>query len=301
MNEIIRLDSVDDYNRLYGLPTLHPLISTVDLTKSVRSVNHVRMNYGIYALFLKNGVNCTLKYGRKYYDYQEGTIVSFAPGQVVEVDMNAEESRPEVYGLIFHPDLIRGTALGQKIRQYTFFSYAQNEALHLSAREREVITDCLAKIDYELNYPVDRHSRKLLAVYTELILDYCMRFYDRQFCTRETVNSDILSRFEELLDECFSHQAAEGEGVPSVSYFADKVCLSPGYFGDLIKKETGKTAQEYIQYRLIEASKRRLMDKGMNVSDVAYSLGFRYPQHFIRMFRKVEGCTPGQFREKSGM
>lgn len=301
MNEIIRLDSVDDYNRLYGLPTLHPLISTVDLTKAARSVNHVRMNYGIYALFLKNGVNCTLKYGRRYYDYQEGTIVSFAPGQVVEVDTGAEEERPQVYGLIFHPDLIRGTALGQKIRQYTFFSYAQNEALHLSAREREVITDCLAKIDYELNYPVDRHSRKLLAVYTELILDYCMRFYDRQFCTRETVNSDILSRFEQLLDECFSNETAEAEGLPSVSYFADKVCLSPGYFGDLIKKETGKTAQEYIQQRLIEASKRRLLDKGMNVSDVAYSLGFRYPQHFIRMFRKVEGCTPGQFREKSGM
>lgn len=301
MNEIIRLDSVDDYNRLYGLPTLHPLISTVDLTKASGSVNHVRMNYGIYALFLKNGVNCTLKYGRRYYDYQEGTIVSFAPGQVVEVDTGAEEERPQVYGLIFHPDLIRGTALGQKIRQYTFFGYAQNEALHLSAREREVITDCLAKIDYELNYPVDRHSRKLLAVYTELILDYCMRFYDRQFCTRETVNSDILSRFEQLLDECFSNETAEAEGLPSVSYFADKVCLSPGYFGDLIKKETGKTAQEYIQQRLIEASKRRLLDKGMNVSDVAYSLGFRYPQHFIRMFRKVEGCTPGQFREKSGM
>lgn len=301
MNEIIRLDSVDDYNRLYVLPTLHPLISTVDLTKAAGSVNHVRMNYGIYALFLKNGVNCTLKYGRRYYDYQEGTIVSFAPGQVVEVDTGAEEERPQVYGLIFHPDLIRGTALGQKIRQYTFFGYAQNEALHLSAREREVITDCLAKIDYELNYPVDRHSRKLLAVYTELILDYCMRFYDRQFCTRETVNSDILSRFEQLLDECFSNETAEAEGLPSVSYFADKVCLSPGYFGDLIKKETGKTAQEYIQQRLIEASKRRLLDKGMNVSDVAYSLGFRYPQHFIRMFRKVEGCTPGQFREKSGM
>lgn len=297
--DIIQLDSVDKYNKLYGLPTLHPLITVADLTKASRSVNHVKMNYGIYALFLKNDINCTLKYGRQYYDYQEGTIVSFAPGQVVEVEMNGNEFQPEVIGLLFHPDLIHGTSLDRKIQQYTFFNYAQNEALHLSEQERNIITDCLQKIAYELNYPVDKHSHNLLAVQVELILDYCMRFYDRQFCTREKVNSDLLVRFEQLLNRYFDNNEKKNEGLPSVKYFADKICLSPGYFGDLIKKETGKTAQEYIQYKVIDQAKKRLLGSDMNISEIAYSLGFQYPQHFIRLFKKIEGSTPGQFREQS--
>lgn len=297
--DIIQLDSVDKYNKLYGLPTLHPLITVADLTKASRSVNHVKMNYGIYALFLKNDINCTLKYGRQYYDYQEGTIVSFAPGQVVEVEMNGNEFQPEVIGLLFHPDLIHGTSLDRKIQQYTFFNYAQNEALHLSEQERNIITDCLQKIAYELNYPVDKHSHNLLAVQVELILDYCMRFYDRQFCTREKVNSDLLVRFEQLLNRYFDNNEKKNEGLPSVKYFADKICLSPGYFGDLIKKETGKTAQEYIQYKVIDQAKKRLLGSEMNISEIAYSLGFQYPQHFIRLFKKIEGSTPGQFREQS--
>ena len=296
--EIIQLNCVDVYNKLYGLHTKHPLVSVVDLTKSTSCVNHVKMNYGIYALFLKNGVNCTLKYGRQNYDYQEGTIVSFAPGQVVEVEMAEAESQPEVYGLLFHPDLIYGTPLAQKMNRYNFFNYAQNEALHLSEQERAIISDCLQKIDYELSYPVDKHSRSLLCTYIELILDYCLRFYDRQFCTREKVNSDILVRFEELLNDYFSSEECLRKGFPSVRYFADAVCLSPGYFGDLIKRETGKTAQDCIQQKIIDLSKKHLLGKQMNVSEIAYSLGFQYPQHFIRLFKKQEGCTPGEFRKK---
>lgn len=298
-HDIIRLDSIDAYNRLYGLPTRHPLISVVDLRKAVRAVNHVVMSYGIYALYLKNGINCTLRYGRQNYDYQEGTIVSFAPGQVVKVDMIGEEKAPEVYGLLFHPDLIHGTSLGKKIGSYTFFNYAENEALHLSEQERGIIMDCLAKIEYELQYPVDRHSQELLSLQTELILDYCMRFYDRQFYTRKKVNSDILTRFEELLDGYFGENGHEPEELPSVKYFADRICLSPGYFGDLIKKETGRTAQEYIQRKIISLSKSRLLSSSRNISEVAYSLGFRYPQHFIRLFKKETGCTPGEFRERN--
>lgn len=149
---------------MYGLKTLHPLVSVVDLRKATRVVNHVKMNYGVYALFLKNGTNCTLKYGRRYYDYQEGTIVSFAPGQLVGVDSDEDEISPEVYGLIFHPDLIYGTALGKKIGKYSFFSYEQNEALHLSDQEREIIMDCFHKIEVELEHPVDKHTRELLSV-----------------------------------------------------------------------------------------------------------------------------------------
>lgn len=298
MDQIIQLDSIDTYNRLYGLPTLHPLVAVVDLTKATRMLNHVKVNYGIYALFLKNGVNCTLKYGRRNYDYQEGTIVSFAPGQTVEVEMLDNEISPEVYGLLFHPDLIHGTSLGNKIGQYTFLDYAQNEALHLSEKERDIIIDCLHKIEYELDYPVDKHSRSLLNAHIELVLDYCLRFYDRQFCTRAKVNSDILTRFEQLLNDYFNGDESKN-GLPSVKFFADKICLSPGYFGDLIKKETGRTAQEYIQRKVIEQSKHRLLGSGQSVSEVAYSLGFQYPQHFIRLFKRETGVTPGEYRKQS--
>ena len=298
MDQIIQLDSIDTYNRLYGLPTLHPLVAVVDLTKATRMLNHVKVNYGIYALFLKNGVNCTLKYGRRNYDYQEGTIVSFAPGQTVEVEMLDNEISPEVYGLLFHPDLIHGTSLGDKIGQYTFLDYAQNEPLHLSEKERDIIIDCLHKIEYELDYPVDKHSRSLLNAHIELVLNYCLRFYDRQFCTRAKVNSDILTRFEQLLNDYFNGDESKN-GLPSVKFFADKICLSPGYFGDLIKKETGRTAQEYIQRKVIEQSKHRLLGSGQSVSEVAYSLGFQYPQHFIRLFKRETGVTPGEYRKQS--
>lgn len=296
MDDIIRLDSIDAYNKLYGLPTLHPLATVIDLTKATRTVNHIKMNYGVYALYLKNGINCTLKYGRQYYDYQEGTIVSFAPGQLVGVDMEQEELHPEVYGLMFHPDLIYGTELARKMNQYTFFDYSQNEALHLSEQEHGIIMDCLHKIEYELSYPVDRHSRELLSVQIELVLDYCLRFYDRQFCTRAKANSDILTRFEQLLDAYFNSQAPEQDGLPTVKYFADRVYLSAGYFGDLIKKETGRTAQEYIQRKIIELSKKRLASNRQSISEVAYSLGFQYPQHFNRLFKREVGCTPGEFK-----
>ena len=285
--EIIQLNSIDDYNELYGLPTKHPLVAVIDLKNAKHAVNHVKMNYGVYALYLKNDINCVLKYGRKNYDYQAGTIVSFAPGQVVEVEMAGEVFQPDVYGVLFHPDLIHGTPLAAKMQRYGFFSYAQSEALHLSEWERNTIIECLNKLDRELDYPVDKHSRNILCSHIELILDYCLRFYDRQFCTRETVNNNVLTRFEQLLNDYFSDEEKIRNG-----------CLSPGYFGDIVKRETGKTAQEYIQQKVIERSKSYLVDNQLNVSEIAYSLGFQYPQHFIRLFKKNVGCTPGEFRKE---
>lgn len=297
MEKVVKLDHVDQYNSLYGLETLHPLVSVVDLTKATRSVNHVQMTYGLYALFLKGTKSCDIKYGRKNYDYQEGTIVCFAPGQSASVEMIEEEVKPEVYGIVFHPDLIRGTSLGKTIKDYTFFSYAVNEALHLSDQEKEIVMDCLNKISIELEHAIDKHSKSLIAMNIELLLNYCMRFYERQFNTRSMENKDALTKFEQLLDDYFRDGVETPEGLPTVKYFADKICLSANYFGDMVKKETGKTPQEHIQEKIIELAKEYIVETDETVSQIAYSLGFQYPQHFCRLFKRRVGCTPNEYRQ----
>ena len=299
MNNIVKLENIDQYNSLYGLETLHPLVSVVDLTKATKIVNHIQMNYGIYALYLKQTKSCNITYGRRSYDYQEGTIVCFAPGQTAGVDTFEDEVNPSVYGVIFHPDLIRGTSLGKNIKNYTFFSYAVSEALHLSEQEKVIVMDCLAKISIELEHPIDKHSKALMAMNIELLLNYCMRFYERQFITRRDANQDTLSRFEQLLDEYFHSRQPEHDGLPTVKYFADKICLSPNYFGDMIKKETGITPQERIQEKIIELAKEQIAETDQTVSQIAYALGFQYPQHFCRLFKKRVGCTPNVYRAQN--
>lgn len=235
-SDIINLKSIDQYNRLYGLETLHPLVAVVDLKNATTYPTHFTLNYGVYALFLKQTRCGDLRYGRQPYDYQEGTVTSFAPGQVVEVKME-EGTRPLAQGLLFHPDLIRGTSLGREIKRYSFFSYASNEALHLSDEEKQIYLDCLSNIQAELQHPIDKHSRRLIVRNIELLLDYCMRFYERQFITRATANKDVLTKFEEELDWYFQSQLPQEQGLPTVKYFADRACLSPNYFGDLVKKK----------------------------------------------------------------
>lgn len=296
-SDIINLKSIDQYNRLYGLETLHPLVAVVDLKNATTYPTHFTLNYGVYALFLKQTRCGDLRYGRQPYDYQEGTVTSFAPGQVVEVKME-EGTRPLAQGLLFHPDLIRGTSLGKEIKRYSFFSYASNEALHLSDEEKQIYLDCLSNIQAELQHPIDKHSRRLIVRNIELLLDYCMRFYERQFITRATANKDVLTKFEEELDWYFQSQMPQEQGLPTVKYFADRACLSPNYFGDLVKKETGRTAQEYIQDKLINIAKEEILSQTRNVSEIAYRLGFQYPQHFTRIFKKRVGCTPGEYRSQ---
>lgn len=298
-DKIIKMDSVDVYNELYGLETLHPLVTVVDLTKARNVVNHVRTNYGIYALYLKERKSCDIKYGRRHYDYQEGTIVCFAPGQLAQTETVEDEVRPEVYGLLFHPDLIRGTTLGRNIEKYTFFSYAVNEALHLSKSERQTIMNCLHEIQSELEHAIDKHSRELLCMNIELLLSHCMRFYERQFITREVANTDILVKFERLLAGYFQGKLPQSEGLPTVGYFADKLCLSPNYFGDLIKKETGLSAIEHIQNKLIDIAKERILGTDDTMSEISYELGFQYPQHFGRLFKQKVGCTPNEYRSRN--
>ena len=296
MENLIKIDTVDQYNKMFGLETLHPLVSVVDLSKSETWPTNVRVNYGIYGLFLKDTKCGDIRYGRQYYDYQEGTVVGFAPGQVTGIELK-DGTRPLAHGVLFHPDLIRGTALGRDITRYSFFSYESNEALHLSEEEKGIFVDCLRKIQIELEHSIDKHSKRLIAMNIELLLDYCLRFYDRQFTTRAETNKDVLVRFERLLDEYLQSDLLRQEGLPTVRYFAEKICLSPNYFGDLIKKETGKTAQENIQDRIISLAKEWIVGTNKTVSQIAYDLGFQYSQHFSRIFKKTVGCTPNEYRK----
>lgn len=293
--ETINLDSIDAYNKLYGLTTYHPLVSVVDLKEATQSVNNVRINYGVYAIFLKNGVYCSLKYGRRSYDYQEGTIVSFSPGQIIDVVMTETNIKPDVIGLIFHPDLIYGTPLAEKIKSFSFFDYSEMESLHLSESERAQFITCLNQIKHEVEHPVDRHSAPVLSAGIQLLVEYLHRFYDRQFITRHKVNSDILATFERQLKEYFNGEQTNS-GLPSVAYFADKANLTPGYFSDLIRKETGSSPKDMISMRIISEAKHRLSTDNADISEIAYTLGFEYPAHFTRMFKRITGQSPTQYR-----
>ena len=297
-NEIVILDSIEKFNRQCGFETLHPLVSVVDMAEAKGDFGTARLNYGLYALWLKNGVGCSLKYGRRHYDYAEGTVVSFAPGQMVQTEAIDNNSKPQSIGLLFHPDLIHGTTLSRKMERYTYFSYDEAEALHLSERERHDYMEILDSIRKELDHPIDKHSRELLCDRIGLLLDLCLRFYDRQFITREVVNKDLLADFDRHLNGYFKEGMAARKGLPTVAYFADKLCLSTGYFGDLIKKETGMTAQRYIQNMIIDLSKRDLLGSDLPVAEIAYSLGFDYPQHFTRLFKKQTGFSPTEYRNQ---
>ena len=296
MDEVIKVDTIDQYNRLFGLETLHPLVAVVDLSKVEKWPPHYRFNYGIYCLYLKNTKCGNIRYGRQVYDYEEGSIIGFAPGQVATTELD-NGVKPTGYGVLFHPDLIRGTSLGREIRHYSFFSYESNEALHLSEQEREIIVDCFHKISLELEHAIDIHSKRLISKNIELLLSYCMRFHERQFITRSEANKDVISRFEQFLDEYFEDEKLQQQGLPTVKYFADKICLSPNYFGDLIKKETGKTAKEYIQDKLIDTAKEWILGTNKTVSQIAYELGFQHSQHFNRLFKKNVGYTPNEYRK----
>lgn len=296
--EIVQLNSITDYCKYCGFELLHPLVAVVDMAEAKRNYPECKLNYGLYALWLKQGVGCSIRYGRRNYDYQDGTVVSFAPGQVVQVEPNGDVSASAI-GLLFHPDLIHGTSLGRKIERYSFFSYNDAEALHLSERERAQYLSIINSIREELEHAIDKHSRELLCDHIELILDLCMRFYDRQFITREKVNGDVLADFERELTAYFASGFASLRGFPSVAWMADKLHFSVGYFGDLIQKETGQTAQQYIQNKIIDLAKQELLGSDLPVSEIAFRLGFEYPQHFTRMFKKVTGMAPSEYRVMS--
>lgn len=295
MNSLRRFETINDYNVFNNNETLHPLVNVVDLSRAAPRQGS-RMYFGFYTIFLKD-VKCgDLVYGRHKYDYQEGTLVFLAPGQIAGMNSNGEIYQPKGFALVFHPDLIHGTSLGRHMQDYTFFGYQSAEALHLSERERKLVLECFSKIKYELEHPIDKHSKRLIVSNIELFLNYCIRFYDRQFITREIVHKGILERFEDLLKAYFHSERTQTNGLPSVAWCASELKLSASYFGDLIKKETGKTAQDFIQAKVIDVAKERIFDKSKSVSEIAYELGFKYPQHFTRLFKQRVGQSPTEYR-----
>jgi AraC-like DNA-binding protein len=295
MENMRRFETISDYNVFNNNETLHPQVSVVDLSKASPRQGS-KMYFGFYTIFLKD-VKCgDLVYGRHTYDYQEGTLVFLAPGQIAGVNSNGETYQPKGHALIFHPDLIHGTPLGKHIQDYSFFSYQSNEALHVSQRERKIVLDCFSKIEYELEHAIDKHSKTLIVDNIELFLNYCIRFYDRQFITRDNIHKGIIEKFETLLNEYFHSDKPQTIGLPSVAYCAGELNLSASYFGDLVKKETGKSPQEHIQTKVIDVAKERIFDYNKSVSEIAYELGFKYPQHFARLFKQRVGQSPNEYR-----
>ena len=294
--EKVYFDSVGTYNQLYGLPTKHPLVATVDLREAANYANHIEIKGEIYGLFLKNVPYCKLKYGRKDYDFQAGTVVSIAPGQTVTIDIAAEDVSLDVIGIVFHPDLIFGTTLAESLKQFSFFSYSELESLHLSEKEREKFVFYYNVIKEELEQPIDSHSAAVISTNIQLLLEHLQRFYDRQFTTRHKINTDVVKQFEQNLKLYYSQETVSS--TPSVVYFAEKANLSPSYFSDLIRKETGLNPRDIISLFIVDEAKRCLIETGSDIREIASRLGFSYPAHFTRMFKRAVGMNPREYRVK---
>ena len=295
MKEVF-INTIQDFNDYQGMETLHPLVSVVH----VENTEHIKecvMHYGVYAIYLKENKGCKLSYGRTPYDFDEMTVTSFAPGQVVKVEPNPDVPFAKFTALVFHPDLLNRTALGRQINRYEFFGYASTEALHLSALEVEVFRGVLAMIEQELHRAIDKHTRELIVSNIELLLNYCLRFYDRQFITREEINHSVVKKFIEMLDDYIATKALH-DGLPTVAYFADKCCLSNGYFGNLVRVETGRTAKDIISDHVLAYAKQLLNDEALTITMISNRLGFEYPQHFVRFFKSHTGKTPSAYRNE---
>ena len=294
--EEVFLNTVQDFNDYQGVETLHPLVSVVHV-ENTEHIKECMMHYGLYAIYLKENKGCKLSYGRTPYDFDEMTVTSFAPGQVVKVEPNPDVPFAKFTALVFHPDILNRTALGRHINRYEFFGYSSTEALHLSAQEVEVFRGVLSMIEQELHRAIDKHTRELIVSNIELLLNYCLRFYDRQFITREEINHSVVKKFIELLDDYIATKALR-DGLPTVAYFADKCCLSNGYFGNLVRVETGRTAKDIISDHVLAYAKQLLNDEALTITIISSRLGFEYPQHFVRFFKSHTGKTPSAYRNE---
>lgn len=299
MSEMIQLQSIADLHKLFNLGnSQHPLVAVLDFSKVTEQVEqNSKITTDFYSIMFKNYCKNHIKYGRKTIDFQDGNLICIAPNQTIEIDNEIEEREDKMgWGLFFHPDLIRSTTLNQKIKEYSFFQYEVSEALHLSDKEKNILLECVQKIQTELQENIDVHSQYIIVSTIELLLNYCSRFYGRQLITRSQSNKSIISQIENLLTQYFADNKINEQGLPTVKYLANKVHLSPSYLSDLLKKETGKNAQEHIHFYLIEEAKNLLLNSEKNINEIAFDLGFEYPQYFNKLFKKKTGKTPMEYR-----
>ena len=297
--KILKVSKPSDYSSYLGVIDRHPLVSVIEYDR-ISPVPTTLNDYSVYGIFLRGDDLVDLTYGCGIYDYREGTLLAVAPGQLGGTEDNGEKVNISGWALLFHPDLLHGTSLEKKIDRFSFFDYSINEALHMTEEEREVIVGLLRSIEAEIDRPRDSHQDTIIVGYIELLLNFCQRFYDRQFMTRKLDNTDILTRFHEELKNYYSSELQLKHGIPTIQFMADRISLSPSYLGDLIKRSTGTNASKYIQRMVIQEAKN-LLSSGQNISQTAYSLGFDYPQHFTRFFKREEGITPKEYltRRKS--
>jgi AraC-like DNA-binding protein len=299
--ESFEINTISQAHQAVGLPApKHPLVSVVNTAdyKPTIDFRGLKVINNLYQITLKQLGCGNLMYGKNTYDYEEGTLVFTAPGQVTvfEGEMPTESETNNGWTLAFHPDLIRKSSLSDKMSQYSFFNYEVNEALHLSEEELGTIEDLLDKIVKEYSQNLDKHSQKLIISNIELLLDYCTRFYDRQFYMRSNLNLDYVSKFEKLLKRYYEKEVVLEKGIPNVKYLAGQLNFSSSYLSDLLKKETGKTAQEHIHLFVIEKAKNQLLSSKNSISQIGYSLGFEYPQHFSNLFKSKTGLSPSEYR-----
>lgn len=287
------MESVCQCNSCLGYKTLHPLVSVIDLSKA--SLEQHSFKLGFYTVLLLEGQAEDFLYGRKYYDYSNASLVFLLPGESIRISKD-ESASPKGWLLVFHPDLLYHTSLGENIQNYSFFFYHPDEALHLSLREKSKVLECFCNIGEELKHAVDCHSKTLITRYIELLLDYCTRFYERQFITRCEANKILINRTDRLLDDYIKSGQLETDGVPSVEYCANTLHLSIPYFNDLLKFETGRNLYEYFQQKRLEVSKRMLSDRNNTVSMVARKLGYTNARRFSYLFKKITGIAPEEYK-----
>ena len=293
MNKILKVRNVGDYSRWVGHTDTHPIVSVIDYAQ-VSPVRHSLNNYSIYGIFFHDEAEIDLAYGCGKYDYKKGTVICVAPGQIGGKEDNGERVMLTGWALLFHPDLLHGTPLEKTIKNYSFFDYRVNEALHMTDEEHGILTSLMRQIRDELRKRYDELQDSIIVGYIELVLNFCQRFYNRQFITRKLDNSDMLMKFDRLLHDYFDGNMQLTLGLPTVQYCADKLCMSSNYFGDMVKRMTSDTASNYIRQYIIQRAKNELAT-GESIARVAYGLGFEYPQHLSRMFKKLTGMTPSEY------
>ena len=299
-NDIVTFNSISDVHEALGLEKpKHPLVSVIPIDEKITKFDYGDFTYvmDLYQISFKAGISGTFLYGRNTYDFQEGTLVFTRPQQAMNFSDTQEEPSAHGWVLMFHPDLIRKSELGKNITNYRFFSYDTREALHLSEDEKRSLTELVKKIQDEYSQNIDRHTQKLIIANIELMLDYCTRYYDRQFYVRTNINQDIVTRFENLLITYFETQESVNAGLPTVKFCAEQLNMSSSYLSDLLKKETGKHAQQRIQEHIIDRAKTLSLGSKEQVSQIAFALGFEYPQHFSKLFKKQTGMSPADYRK----